>query len=331
MLWYYPHLYQVLLVGPVGPKLKILLHPKIQVPVIAKEDEVHLILEYERGVKWGDTEAPCANRFIMSNDIANSNLQSIETFAENLKVFQPNLVVISGLHLMENKPKEFRIRQLKEMIKILRTLPSQTPVHLELASMADINFVRDIVQNLLPHINSLGLNEQELQSVSRALDGPHVQEDWAGTPEIALVGDIVYWLLHKYDQVKDSKLSRIHFHSLTYHMVGQLSGTWNNSLTATGAAARLAGLRACDKPSIDPEDVELQLPPAFIVSLNNATLRRSAIIYDPRKPVSTWSRGNIQMFLSPVLVCTSPKKTVGLGDAISATGLLYSKFITSNL
>ncbi|RDD45185.1 ADP-dependent glucokinase [Trichoplax sp. H2] len=321
----------ILLVGPVGPRLKSLLNPRIKVPVVAEQDEVHLILEYERDEKWGDIKASCANRFIMSNDIANSDLQAIETFAKNLKEFQPNVVVISGLHLMENKPKEFRMRKLKAMIEILGTLPSQIPIHLELASMADIDFVRDVVNTLLPHINSLGLNEQELHAVSRALNGPHTKEDWTGTPEIALVGDILYWLLHKFSQLEDSKLSRIHFHSLTYHIVSQLAGSWNNSLTATGAAARLAGLRACNRPEIVPQEVELQLPSAFIVSLTNSTLRRSAIIYDPRKPVSKWSRGSIDMFLSPVLVCKKPRETVGLGDAISGTGLLYSKFINSKI
>ncbi len=43
-------------------------------------------------------------------------------------------------------------------------------------------------------------------------------------------------------------------------------------------------------------------------------------------PVTEFRRGKINFFLSPVLVCKKPLKTVGLGDAISSVGLLYSCF-----
>ena len=47
--------FQVLLVGAVGPTLADLLHPSIVVPETTRieEDEVHLILEFAKGEKWG--------------------------------------------------------------------------------------------------------------------------------------------------------------------------------------------------------------------------------------------------------------------------------------
>ena len=44
-----------MLVGAVGPTLAGLLHPAIVVPDTTRieEDEIHLILEFAKGEKWG--------------------------------------------------------------------------------------------------------------------------------------------------------------------------------------------------------------------------------------------------------------------------------------
>ncbi|KAI4825557.1 hypothetical protein KUCAC02_021237, partial [Chaenocephalus aceratus] len=48
----------------------------------------------------------------------------------------------------------------------------------------------------------------------------------------------------------------------------------------------------------------------------------------PEQPVTVWRRGNVTFHLTAVLVCRQPLRTVGLGDAISAEGLVYSEFET---
>lgn len=47
---------------------------------------------------------------------------------------------------------------------------------------------------------------------------------------------------------------------------------------------------------------------------------------DTSDPVLVWEENSLEYYLSPVLVCKKPKKTVGLGDAISAVGLLHNKW-----
>lgn len=71
-----------MLCGPVGPKLKTLLPYEMFIPERCEvsRDENHLILEYQRNQKWGNIEAPVANRFIMSHDVANSALSALEAF-----------------------------------------------------------------------------------------------------------------------------------------------------------------------------------------------------------------------------------------------------------
>lgn len=107
-------------------------------------DEFHLILEYKAGKRekerylgiflhsvkiwktttmcglppgeqWGSTQAPQANRFIFSHDVSNGEMSSLETFVASLDEFQPDLVVLSGLHMMEGQGREMWEGRLKEV------------------------------------------------------------------------------------------------------------------------------------------------------------------------------------------------------------------------
>jgi len=67
------------------------------------------------GEQWGSTRAPQANRFIFSHDVSNGEMSSLETFVASLDEFQPDLVVLSGLHMMEGQGKELWEERLKEV------------------------------------------------------------------------------------------------------------------------------------------------------------------------------------------------------------------------
>jgi len=67
-------------------------------------------------------------------------------------------------------------------------------------------------------------------------------------------------------------------------------------------------------PGDDKELAELAMPRNFL----------------PDDSVVTWIRGGIEFALVPVLVCTPPEKTVGLGDSISAAGLELNAFVHLN-
>ena len=175
-------------------------------------------------------------------------------------------------------------------------------------------------------VDSLGLNEQELSFSSHAAGGPH-QDDFLirhGQPEIHKMSDMVLWLLQTYGYSKNnpkSRLTRVHFHSLTYHILGVVPSAWSNSESAVAAGTRLAGRQACDVGDLTPEEVELRIPETF--KLFSGDIDRQ---FDQQNPVLSWNRDGLHFVFSPVLVCHDPKKTVGLGDAISSTGLMYSQF-----
>ncbi|KAJ0069412.1 hypothetical protein NL108_006006, partial [Boleophthalmus pectinirostris] len=137
---------EVLLSGPVGPKLHELLDEKIVVPPesLRETDEYHLILEYQTGEHWGPLVAPQANRFIFSHDEANSHMALTEALVQSLDQFEPDLLVLSGLHMMEGLRPEARNQRLDQVVALLSEL--SVPVHLELASMTDPGFMQRIAQ-----------------------------------------------------------------------------------------------------------------------------------------------------------------------------------------
>ena len=138
------------------------------------------------------------------------------------------------------------------------------------------------------------------------------------------MGDLIHWMLKTFGKSTarpNSRLTRIHFHSLTYHIVGVHRASWRNVRSATMAGTRVAGLQACNMKAADPELVDLRIP--FEFELHTGDDQRS---FDPDTAAYTWKEGEFYFVFSPVLVCKHPVKTVGLGDAISATGLMFSQY-----
>ncbi|CAH2273297.1 ADP-dependent glucokinase isoform X2 [Pelobates cultripes] len=286
---------EVLLCGPFGPKLHELLDERVLVPSasLQEQDEFHLILEYKAGENWGSSRAPTANRFIFSHDLSNGAMTSLEVLLASLEEFQPNLLVLSGLHMMEGLSRENREARLKEQV--------------------------------FPLISSVGLNEQELLFLSQSAAGPHSSlQAWSGIPDVGMVSDIIFWILQGYHQGA-STLTRVHFHTLAYHILATIDGFWANQVSAVAAGARVAGAQACASKTIDPARVMLKSPLEFSSSRAE---EGSTIKVTAKEPVATWKRGDITFYFTPVLICKQPVRTVGLGDAISAEGLLFSEALS---
>ncbi|KAL1248121.1 hypothetical protein QQF64_023497 [Cirrhinus molitorella] len=319
----------VLLCGPVGPKLHDMLDEQIVVPPesLQETDEFHLILEYKSGEQWGSSRAPQANRFILSHDVSNGEMSTLETFIASLDEFQPDLVVLSGLHMMEGMGRDLWEERLKEAVIAISDVRNEVPIHLELASMTDRDYMNRILQEqVLPIVNSIGLNEQELLFLTQSGGGPHADlASWDGVPDVGRVSDILLWLLEQHgraDPESEADLTRIHFHTLAYHILATVDGHWGNQVSAVAAGARVASSQACGLQKVDITKVILKAPLNFYSSFSEP---RESLTVEPSRPVTVWRRGNVSFHLTPVLVCKQPLRTVGLGDAISAEGLVFSE------
>lgn len=324
--------------GPIGSKLKKYIDkPNIQTnaPLTSRE-EIHIIMEYSKGEEWGGAQATCANRVIISHDKENSELTSLDEFESSLNSFKPGVVVFTGAHMLDGQPEELWKQKIVDIVHVLKKIPRKTVVHFELATIGNLQFMSHLVENILPHVDSLGLNEQELLSIAKSHQADFNFTEIGPKPFIPDSGDMLYWLFEKYSAMNfnNSRLSRIHFHSLTYHILvtpkDRLKGTlWENSLNAVLEGSKIASIQACQTDAIKSSLHELQVPKKFRLSNNDESLQKSVIEDHSENGYVSWLRDKtwrIEFNMSPVFVCKKPLKTVGLGDAISAAGLLTSEF-----
>ena len=324
---------QVMLAGPIGPTLRSLLDDRIATPTFTtdSQDEIHMILEYAKGQRWGEVTAPCANRVIFSHDVSNSKLVALESFQESLEQFKPELIILSGAHLLDGQPKSFWEKRLADIAALLDSIPNSIPVHWELATVGDLNYFYHLSETLFPRIDSLGLNEQELLSAAKSANASFDFDSIPKKPGVEWISDLLHWLVTTYTKQGRSRLSRVHFHSLAFHTVATLTnGPWHGAPDGLEEGAKVAGLQACNVMSFNPVDFELGMPLNFALSRMDHKLspvRRYGS--GDLSHIVHWRRGSADYYLSPVLVCREPTKTVGLGDAISSLGLLYTNFITT--
>merc|ERR1719357_1199879 len=134
--------------------------------------------------------------------------------------------------------------------------------------MTDRDYMNSIMQEqVMPIVSSIGLNEQELLFLSQAGQGPHADlPAWKGIPDMGQVSDILLWVLEQHGRSEPSSeadLTRIHFHTLAYHILATVEGYWGNQASAVMAGARVASSQACGLRSVDVSKVELKAPLEF--------------------------------------------------------------------
>jgi len=287
-----------------------------------RSDEIHLIMEYNKGDSWGHRVASRANRFIVSHDLSNAFLAPMDNLHKELQGPKPyDLLVASGFHMLDSQEVPIRKARLKEISTSFRNIPKATRVHAELASIGDASLLDDIVNQILPHVDSIGLNEQELASLFDVLDSKHLdlKHESLGdsVPDVAIVSLAIEHIFTSIPRGTRS-LNRLHFHCLGYHIIAQTNHgmkRWPNPASAVAAGSIKASERACNSTDLTDQQISLQMPTSIHPT------KESAVTITVSAPVATWISNDIHFELAPVLTCNSPVQTVGLGDSISATAI----------
>lgn len=138
---------QVLLGAAIGKEMRKHYNPLIQIVgelSDQEQEDVHLVLEYGKEESFSGFTSPRANRYYLNHDIYNAKFSVLEAFEEALEEFQPDLVVIGGLQLMEvETDDEQRLSRLVKLSELLKNLYLQkTPSHYEFAAVSGEYFLR---------------------------------------------------------------------------------------------------------------------------------------------------------------------------------------------
>jgi len=293
------------------------------------EDDIHLILEYAKDEAWDHLVAPRANRYIIHSDADNPWITSLEPLIEAMSDFDPHLLVVGGLQMLDNFPgfeEGERIQRLNELAKFLASVPSSTLTHFEMASFADESLLSELVQTVLFYSDSLGMNEQELPNLFSILHSGSITLISDPYPRLAGVLDqmrAVFDLLKKTPATAGRRpLTRLHVHTLAYQAIMTLKDSaWKDSPGAAAKASLTANRHICGEAEIDTAKAKILMDDSFSSSREAGSKR---IPFDPAHPVSCWDEGDVEICIAPVLVCLQVKQTAGGGDNISSAGLLFN-------
>ena len=275
--------------------------------------------------------------FIVVHDPYNAKLEGLEPLSDQMKseVVPYQVFIASGLNQLEGLPPLLRNQRVSAVVSFLRQIHCDTPVHLELASVADKSFLLSMFERLSVHANSMGLNEEELAMLYDVLGGTFSETTFTRemltgrVPDAGAVSRALEYVFHKVSMLRidasDRELTRVHFHSLSFHIIARRKSSkehhWSPSSASAAAQGAIAAVsQACGIPLSDLNDTTIDfLSPLHFTSPSSQNVHISS-----DQPVAEWSSESCSFYFVPVPVCKKPKNTVGLGDAISATALAYS-------
>ncbi|XP_032819822.1 ADP-dependent glucokinase-like [Petromyzon marinus] len=293
----------VLLGARLPHSLLQVMRPEVRVagqPV--EEADTHLILEYPTGARWGNYTSKRANRFIVHSDTHNARLESLEAFHSELAAFQPALLVVGGLQMMDNFPfpPGERVRRLRAVRASMLAARSSSAgadggdalVHFEMASFSDSSLLAELLDELLlPAADSLGMNEQELPNLRGLLAGGDVTLVADANPRVAAVLD---QMREVYGAVRARQrragigrlLTRLHVHTLAFQAIMTArNSTWKSGMSAAAKASLTANRHVCGSADIDAAKARLIMDDSFAASRGPES-RRVAV--DPNRPVACW-------------------------------------------
>ena len=274
----------------------------------------HYVFEYQTGdqLNLGGTTvtAPRANRIIMGFDPINAALPIDPLFMKAIADSESSVsrVLISGYTDAENiETACARIATTVEYIRDLRHQRPGLPVHIELAAVTDQALVCPILEEMAPHVDSVGLNEDELVMAVEAwrLTLPQSVEDQIKT------------LFSIRNRVG---VRRINLHTQEYCLTitdydpnVERDGLLFACLVA-GTRARLAKFPAMrdlydtlaqSEPSTIALAVEQRLSEKWLLNEGVARYRDTGLVF------------------VPTLSMSHPAGTVGLGDSFTAGILVF--------
>lgn len=218
-----------------------------------------------------------------------------------------------------------RAALLSRLARLLSSASPQANVHFEMASFVDEALMSDLLELVVPHADSLGMNEQELPNLLSLLRGSTVTVLSDPNPRVATVLDQMRELyrvvnLRHRQSGRGRTLTRLHVHTLAFQAIIVTQGSqWKNTMSATAKASLTANRHVCGSPDIDPSKARLILDESFSVSRREGSQR---IPLQESRPVSCWTEDEYEICVAPVLVCTEVYQTAGGGDNISAAGLV---------
>ena len=335
--------YDETLLSLLNPSIKVLYsHNEKQGSVINRQNNyppplTHYIFEYQKGdYQIGNIriECPRSNRFIVSYDKINS-IGKIEPAFYRYSInhaLDYSLAIISGFQLISSNNNEIRDVVFKKVVSLIKNWKKKNPhiyVHLELAAINNLDFLKRLIETMLPNVDSIGMNEIELYHTLKSLDYPELQMFSKNQNSTEFFKGAL-WLWNRFPHI------RIHFHHLGYYFV--LTSKSNKNLQSVRDALIGSAIGASIKAKHNEivsfsefgNQKHLKIFRAGVEELEqiDVELKKHTNI----SKTSLANHGFVEtdhfgIAAIPTIVVEKPKYLVGLGDTISLLALIFENLL----
>jgi len=222
------------------------------------------------------------SRYIVHNDVNNPMISSFNAFDKVLGTYDPDLLVVSGLQMMDNYPfregnfsssifmiiqnkiislhlRNFTDKRKNLLMNVKRQMldrPSSTRIHFEMASFAEDKLLFELCDLVVPFADSLGMNEQEIANLYNTMYYGNISLVANSTPRVATVLDQMRTLfklirLRGKSITNSRELTRIHVHTLAYQAIFTVKDSiWKNTMAAAAKASLTAHRHVCASSNV---------------------------------------------------------------------------------
>jgi ADP-dependent phosphofructokinase/glucokinase len=131
---------------------------------------VHFVMEFGRGYRFKDVEAPAPNRLIASFNPPCAVLEIDDEFIR----LAPRIIdtvsraVISGFHNPTiGADFKKRIKNIRMQMEGLKKINPSLKIHVELGDFQHLQVLKEVTKEILPMCDSVGFNENELEQIKK--------------------------------------------------------------------------------------------------------------------------------------------------------------------
>jgi ADP-dependent phosphofructokinase/glucokinase len=278
-------------------------------PVPAEQpDTVHLVFEYAPGlVPLAPGAVPRNNRFIVSplHD-PSATLPAGDLLRRFLDAAAScDRAFLSGYqYLISGREFSIAAGQLAEAKKLNPDLK----IHAEWVAVEDREIAGRFIRYILPHADSLGLNEQELGFLYRCMNREASPEQEKTPPSAEVLAR------QAIEICRATGLARLHLHTFGYYIaVGKGAHHQEKARDALLHSARTAAEAAGGTG-------------AGIVREGWQALDDAAVAFGTGSDPGIFRSGEYRIIIVPSLVAQGITKTAGLGDRISSLAFAADSF-----
>jgi ADP-dependent phosphofructokinase/glucokinase len=292
-----------------------------------REDDptkINRIFEYKKGIefKLGDEKiiTPQANRFIASSRPDALRFEIKEELKKKLPEIgeMVDCAILSGYHGIkekynDGKTDDYYFKKAEEDIKLLKEKNKNLKIHLEFASIQNINLRKKIMDRIIPHIHCIGMDETEIANLIHVYGYSKLCEDIIKNSKIEDIITASKILLDKHEN-----LELIQIHSMYYIMY---LGRKNNPLSEDELkrTLELATILASSKAKLGNISNIEDLKAGLSIPYNKYSDLLTSIVENLKKKEEY---ADYKIVIVPSRLVKNPKSTVGIGDTISAAAFV---------